>query len=57
VHARTKRAGAQLGEVLFNGGDGGWRWHDYFKNKKDEAREELRLEILICDALSSGVRG
>jgi hypothetical protein len=44
VHARAKRAGAQFGEVLFNGG-GGWRWHDYFKNKKDEAREELRLGI------------
>jgi hypothetical protein len=45
VHARTKCAGAQFGEVLFDGDGSGWRGHDYFKNKKDEAREELRLGI------------
>jgi len=45
VHARAQRAGAQFSEVLFDGGGEGWRGHDYFKNKKDEAREELRLGI------------
>jgi hypothetical protein len=44
VHARAECAGTQFGEVLFNG-SGGLRQHDYFKNKKDEAREELRLRI------------
>jgi len=42
VHARTKRAGAQGGEMLPDSGGGGRR-HDSFENKKDEAREELRL--------------